>query len=170
MVRRAAEPVGGATATIASLPLGIGLGYLLARRQFPGKSLVETVLSLPLVLPPVVTGYLLLVAFGRRGFIGQYLEHGSGCTSSFTWKGSGPGFGGDGLSAHGAGDPRWPSPRWTVRLEQVARTLGAGPFDTFFRGQPAAGTAGRHRRCGAGLRAQHRRVRRDHHGRRQHSG
>jgi len=53
-------------ATLVTLPLGIGLGYLLARRRFWGKSALETLLNLPLVLPPVVTGYALLVTFGRR--------------------------------------------------------------------------------------------------------
>ena len=58
------------TATACSLPLGVACGHLLARRRFPGKSLIETLLNLPLVLPPVVTGYLLLVLFGRRGLVG----------------------------------------------------------------------------------------------------
>src|SRR5262249_24349769 len=76
------------TATLASLPFGILLGYLLARRQFWGKSLVETTLSLPLVLPPVVPGYLLLVAFGRKGPVGLFLEQWFGVSVVFTWKGA----------------------------------------------------------------------------------
>src|SRR5215813_6829732 len=76
------------TATLVSLPLGIAVGYLLARRQFLGKSLVETALNLPLVLPPVVTGYLLLVLLGRRGLIGQYLDRWFGLGIAFTWKGA----------------------------------------------------------------------------------
>src|SRR3954464_13952622 len=74
------------TATISSLPFGIGLGYLLARRRFWGKSLVEAALSLPLVLPPVVTGYLLLVLLGRRGWIGSALDEWFGVRLAFTWK------------------------------------------------------------------------------------
>src|SRR5579862_1473626 len=76
------------TATLLSLPAGIVMGYLLARRQFWGKSLLETALSLPLVLPPVVTGYLLLVLFGRRGWIGQYLDEWFGVHLVFTWEGA----------------------------------------------------------------------------------
>ena len=59
-------------AVAASLPFGIALGRLLARRRFRGKALVETLINLPLVLPPVVTGYLLLVTFGARGWIGRF--------------------------------------------------------------------------------------------------
>src|SRR6516225_8936235 len=76
------------TATVGALPLGIALGHLLARRQFLGKSAVESLLSLPLVLPPVVTGYLLLVAFGRQGWLGKWLEDGLGIRVVFNWKGA----------------------------------------------------------------------------------
>jgi len=64
----------GATAVSASLPLGVALGWLLARKRFWGKSALETAINLPLVLPPVVTGYLLLMTFGRRGWLGQHLD------------------------------------------------------------------------------------------------
>src|ERR1051326_5413953 len=74
------------TATGASLPLGVGLGYVLARRRFWGKGLVEAFLSLPLVLPPVVTGYLLLVLFGRRGWLGRPLAEWFGVQLVFTWQ------------------------------------------------------------------------------------
>ena len=74
------------TATLVSLPFGISLGYVLARRQFRGKSLVDAAISLPLVLPPVVTGYLLLVLLGRRGWIGSHLDHWFGLQLVFTWK------------------------------------------------------------------------------------
>src|SRR5262245_49844366 len=120
------------TATLASLPFGILLGYLLARRQFPGKSLVETVLSLPLVLPPVVTGYLLLVAFGRKGVVGQYLDDWFGLTLVFTWKGAA-------LASAVMAFPlmvraiRVAFAEVDQRLEQAARTLGAGPMETFAR-------------------------------------
>lgn len=63
-----------AAAVAGSLPFGVGLGWLLARRSFPGKTAVETLVNLPLVLPPVVTGYLLLVTLGRRGPVGGALE------------------------------------------------------------------------------------------------
>ncbi len=120
------------TATLVSLPFGIAIGFLLARKQFPGKSLVETVLSLPLVLPPVVTGYLLLAAFGRRGFLGQYLEQWFGVTVVFTWKGAA-------LASAVMAFPlmvraiRLAFAEVDQRLEQAARTLGAGRFETFFR-------------------------------------
>jgi molybdate transport system permease protein len=120
------------TATLLSLPLGIVLGYLLARRPFPGKSLVETALSLPLVLPPVVTGYLLLVVFGRKGPIGQYLEQWFGLTLVFTWKGAA-------LASAVMAFPlmvraiRLAFAEVDQRLEQVARSLGAGRVETFFR-------------------------------------
>ena len=60
-------------ATLVATPLGIALAYLLARYEFWGKSLIDALVHLPLVLPPVVTGYLLLLAFGRRGVIGAFL-------------------------------------------------------------------------------------------------
>ena len=63
-------------ATLVATPLGIALAFLLARREFWGKSLVDALVHLPLVLPPVVTGYLLLLLFGRRGPLGELLEIG----------------------------------------------------------------------------------------------
>ncbi len=118
------------TATTVSLPFGIALGHLLARRQFPGKSLIETLLSLPLVLPPVVTGYLLLLTFGRRGWVGRYLEEWFGVEVAFNWKGAA-------LASAVMAFPlmvraiRLAFAEVDVRLEQVARTLGAGRLDTF---------------------------------------
>ncbi|MCI0639490.1 MAG: molybdate ABC transporter permease subunit [Gemmataceae bacterium] len=120
------------TATVLSLPAAIGLGYWLARRDFWGKALVETFLSLPLVLPPVVTGYLLLVLFGRRGLLGQYLDEWFGFHLVFTWKGAA-------LAAAVMAFPlmvraiRVAFADQDVRLEQAARTLGAGRWETFFR-------------------------------------
>src|SRR5262245_44499725 len=76
------------TATLASLPFGIALGRLLACRSFPGKALVETFINLPLVLPPVVTGYLLLVLLGRKGLLGRYLDDWFGIAIAFNWKGA----------------------------------------------------------------------------------
>jgi len=76
-----------AVATAASLPLGIAVAWLLARKNFPGKALLNAVIYLPLVLPPVVTGYLLLIAFGRRGIFGAWLES-VGIVFSFRWTGA----------------------------------------------------------------------------------
>ena len=119
-------------ATLVSLPLAIAGGYLLARRQFRGKSLLETVLNLPLVLPPVVVGYLLLVAFGRNGFLGRWLDHWLGIQLVFDWKGAA-------LASAVMAFPlavraiRVAMAGVDPRLEQAARSLGAGRRETFFR-------------------------------------
>jgi molybdate transport system permease protein len=75
-------------ATLAALPFGIAVGYLLARRDFWGKPLLDAVVHLPLVLPPVVTGYFLLLAFGRRGPFGAFLAENFGIVFSFRWTGA----------------------------------------------------------------------------------
>ena len=75
-------------AVIFSLPLGIGCAWLLARRQFWGKSLLDGLIHLPLVLPPVVIGYLLLITMGRQGTIGKWLYEWFGFTFSFSWRGA----------------------------------------------------------------------------------
>ncbi|MBM3606073.1 MAG: molybdate ABC transporter permease subunit [Alphaproteobacteria bacterium] len=75
-------------ATLLSLPLGILTAYALARWSFPGKQLLNGIVHLPLILPPVVTGYLLLISFGRRGFIGQVLDDWFGIVLSFRWTGA----------------------------------------------------------------------------------
>ncbi|MGO8688573.1 MAG: molybdate ABC transporter permease subunit [Thermoguttaceae bacterium] len=77
-----------ACATLAGLPLAVAAGYLLARGKIPGKWLVETALNLPLVLPPVVVGYLLLVAFSPRGPLGAALLFCFGVKIVFTWLGA----------------------------------------------------------------------------------
>ncbi len=119
-------------AMVVSLPFGIALGYLLARRRFVGKSIIETAVNLPLVLPPVVTGYLLLVALGRRGAIGQYLDEWFGVHLVFSWQGA----------AVASAVMAFPLMVRTIRvafagidtrLETAARSLGAGPFETFRR-------------------------------------
>jgi len=74
-----------AVAVAVSLPLGLALGWVLARKQWPGKALVETFVMLPLVLPPVVTGLLLLKLFGKKGPLGGWLES-AGLEVVFTWK------------------------------------------------------------------------------------
>ena len=118
-------------AVIFSLPLGILMGWLLARKRFFGKTLVETLVNLPLVLPPVVTGYLLLVTFGRRGWLGLYIEEWFGLRFVFDWKGA----------ALAAAVVSFPLMVRAIRIafasvdrrcEQAARTLGAGPLDAFF--------------------------------------
>jgi len=76
------------TATAASLPFGIAVAWLLARGRFWGKSLLDTLVHLPLIMPPVVTGYLLLISFGRRGPIGMVLEQAFGIVLSFRWTGA----------------------------------------------------------------------------------
>jgi len=75
-------------ATIGALPFGILIGYLLARKNFWGKSLVDSLVLLPLVLPPVVTGYLLLISFGRKGPVGAFLDQYFGIVFSFRWTGA----------------------------------------------------------------------------------
>src|SRR3954464_6024563 len=75
-------------ATIVALPFGLAIAWLLARKDFWGKSVVDGVVPLPLVLPPVVTGYLLLISFGRRGPIGAFLDHTFGIVFSFRWTGA----------------------------------------------------------------------------------
>ena len=76
------------TATLVALPFGIAMAWLLARKEFWGKALIDGVVHLPLVLPPVVTGYLLLVSFGRKGAIGAFLEEHFGIVFSFRWTGA----------------------------------------------------------------------------------
>lgn len=75
-------------ATLASLPLGILVAYALARWEFWGKQLLNGLVHLPLILPPVVTGYLLLITFGRRGTVGQFLDQWFGIVLSFRWTGA----------------------------------------------------------------------------------
>ncbi len=114
-----------AVATVCSLPLGLAAAWLLARTRFPGKSLVDAAIHLPLVLPPVVVGYLLLVAMGRRGIIGAWLYDTFGISIAFTWKGA----------ALAAAVMAFPLMVRAMRLsleavdqglEAAARTLGAG--------------------------------------------
>ena len=75
-------------ATLASLPLGIAVAWLLARKEFPGKQVLNGLVHLPLILPPVVTGYLLLLSFGRRGPVGAFLEQTFGLVFAFRWTGA----------------------------------------------------------------------------------
>ena len=118
------------TATLASLPLGIVIAWLLARRHFWGKSMLDTLVHLPLILPPVVTGYLLLLSFGRRGPVGSFLADEFGIVFSFRWTGAA-------LACAVMGFPlmvraiRLSIEAVDQRLEAAAGTLGAGPFWVF---------------------------------------
>lgn len=115
----------------ASLPLGIAVAWLLARKQFPGKSILDGVIHLPLVLPPVVIGYILLVVMGRRGVIGQWLYDTFGVSFSFSWKGAA-------LASAVVAFPllvraiRLSLDLVDKRFEDAARTLGASPLRVFY--------------------------------------
>src|ERR1043165_3726541 len=119
-----------AASTLAILPFRVALAWLLARRDWPGKSIVETLVALPLVIPPVATGLLLLKLLGRRGLLGGWLERTFGWEIVFTWRAvvvatavmSFP------LLVRTA---RVAFEGVSPRLEQVARTLGAGPWRVF---------------------------------------
>jgi molybdate transport system permease protein len=118
-------------ATLCALPFGVFTAFALARWRFPGKMLVNGIVHLPLVLPPVVTGYLLLLSFGRRGMIGAFLDHYFGIVFAFRWTGAA-------LACAVMGFPlmvramRLSFESIDHRLEHAAGTLGAGPFATFF--------------------------------------
>ncbi|CTQ05850.1 molybdate transporter subunit; ATP-binding component of ABC superfamily (modular protein) [Klebsiella variicola] len=117
-------------AVALSLPFGIFFSWLLVRRTFPGKALLDSILHLPLVLPPVVVGYLLLVAMGRRGFIGSWLYDWFGISFAFSWRGAV-------LAAAVMSFPlmvraiRLALEGVDVKLEQAARTLGASRWRVF---------------------------------------
>jgi molybdate transport system permease protein len=114
----------------ASLPVGIAVAYLLARAHFPGKSIVNGIVLLPLILPPVVTGYLLLLSFGRRGPIGAFLDEHFGIVFSFRWTGAA-------LACAVMAFPllvraiRLSIESVDRRLEDAAGTLGANPLWVF---------------------------------------
>lgn len=117
--------------TMIILPIGLAVAWLLARGQWRGKSLVETLVALPLVLPPVATGLLLLQVFGRRGFVGKFLAEQFGISVAFTWRAVLLSLGVMSFpllvrSARVAFEGVNP------RLEQIASSLGAGPFRVFF--------------------------------------
>jgi molybdate transport system permease protein len=117
-------------AAILMTPFAIAIAWLLARKQWPGKSIIETIVALPLVMPPVATGLILLKTFGRRGPIGGPL-HTLGFDIVFTWRAiviamavmSFP------LLVRAS---RIAFEEVPLRLEQIARTLGAAPMRVFF--------------------------------------
>lgn len=118
-------------ATVVALPFGIAIAIALARREFWGKSLLNGIVHLPLILPPVVTGYLLLITFGRRGPAGAFLAEHFGIVFSFRWTGA----------ALACGVMAFPLMVRAIRLsieavdrklEAAAGTLGANPAWVFF--------------------------------------
>ena len=119
-------------ATAINAVLGVTVGWLLARKRFAGRALVDAVLTLPLVLPPTVMGYYLLVVIGRRGWLGGWLESAFGIHLIFTWQGAViaativafPLILKSARSAFEAVDPQ---------LEQAARVLGLSEWALFFR-------------------------------------
>ncbi len=119
-----------ALSTVIILPFGLGIAWLLARYDWRGKSLVETLISLPLVMPPVATGLVLLKVFGRRGTLGAFLHQHFDLDVIFTWRGV--------LIALGVmsfpllvRSTRVAFEEVNPRLEQIARTLGAANFRVF---------------------------------------
>lgn len=118
-------------AALASLPAGIAVAWLLARTRLPGRSLLDALVFLPLVLPPVVTGYLLLALLGTRGPFGGWLHDQLGITLAFRWTGAA-------LASAVMGFPlmvraiRLSLEQADIRLEQAAATLGASPWRVFF--------------------------------------
>ena len=117
-------------ATACALPFGIAIGWLLARKEFWGKTLLDGLVYLPLVLPPVVTGYLLLISFGKKGPIGAFLADHFGIVFSFRWTGAA-------LACGVMGFPLMVRPiRLALeaidrRLEDAAATLGANHLLVF---------------------------------------
>src|SRR5215472_8230490 len=120
-----------ALSTVIILPLGLAVAWPLARRIWPGKLLVETLVTLPLVLPPVATGLLLLKLFSRRGVVGQFLHEHFGIEVVFTWR-----------AVVGAAavmsfpllvrSARVGFQSVNQRLEQIGQTLGASNVRVFF--------------------------------------
>jgi molybdate transport system permease protein len=117
-------------ATLVALPFGIAVAWVLARKEFWGKSLLDGIVHLPLVLPPVVTGYLLLISFGRKGPVGAFFENTFGVVFSFRWTGA----------ALACGVMAFPLLVRAIRLsfeaidrklEDAASTLGASRFWVF---------------------------------------
>lgn len=120
-----------ALSTLVILPPGLAIAWLLARRDWPGKSLVETTVTLPLVMPPVATGLILLKVLGRRGPVGRFFYDDLHLDIAFTWRAV--------LAALGVmsfpllvRSTRVALEQVNPRFEQIARTLGAGDWRVFF--------------------------------------
>ena len=121
-----------AIAVIVAMPFAVGVAYVLARWNFPGKILFDALVHLPLVLPPVLTGYVLLVLFGRHGPIGERLEDWFGISFAFRWTGAV-------IAAAVMAFPLFVrSVRLSIEaipreLDEIAASLGAGPWQRFWR-------------------------------------
>lgn len=119
-------------ATLLNLIFGIGVGYLLARKRFPGRDLLDTILTLPMVMPPTVLGYYLLVLLGRRSALGAWLQDHFGFSFIFTWQGAV-------IAAAIVAFPLVFKPARAAfeavdgQLEQAARVLGTPEMAIFFR-------------------------------------
>lgn len=119
-------------ATALNLLFGVGVGFMLARVRFPGRDLLDTVLTLPMVMPPTVLGYYLLVLLGRHGVVGAWLRDGFGINLIFTWQGavvaamivSFPLVFKPARAAFESVDPQ---------MEQAGRVLGISELGVFFR-------------------------------------
>ena len=117
-------------ATLCSLPFAVLAAYALSRWRFPGRGLLNVAVHLPLVLPPVVTGYLLLLGFGRNGMVGGWLDETFGLVLAFRWTGAA-------LAAAVMGFPLMVRAIWLSldavdrRLEEASGTLGAPPWRVF---------------------------------------
>jgi len=119
-------------ATLIAGLAGIGLAWWLSRSQFPGKGVLDAILVLPMVLPPTVIGYYLIVLIGRNGVLGRYLHDGLGINLMFTWQGAV-------IAASVVSLPlvykgaRAAFEEVDARFANAARTLGAGEFELFIR-------------------------------------
>ncbi len=120
----------GSYAVLWLIPIGICLAWLLSRKEFFGKSILDSLIHLPLVLPPVVIGYLLLISLGRQGFLGSWLYEHFGLAFSFNWKGAV-------IACIVVALPlmvrsvRLSLESVDLKLEHAAATLGASPFKVF---------------------------------------
>ncbi len=119
------------TAALLSLPFGIIIAFILAKKKFPFKALVTSIINLPLILPPVVTGYVLLIIFGANGMIGKFLLEQFNFTLAFKWTGAA-------LACSIMGFPlmvraiRLSLEMVDSKIEEAAKTLGASPARVFF--------------------------------------
>ncbi|WP_187993739.1 molybdate ABC transporter permease subunit [Vibrio harveyi] len=121
----------GAYAVLWLIPLGIAFAWLLSRKEFIGKSILDSLIHLPLVLPPVVIGYLLLISLGRQGFLGNWLYEHFGLVFSFNWKGAVVACVVVALPLM-VRSVRLSLDNVDPKLEHAASTLGASPLKVFF--------------------------------------